>query len=95
MAVKTHTFAGRKYKIEQVERIDGVTDVPGEPDVYEMLILDGNDLRSLHSALHEGIEALGLCDKCLHQHIRRKDGNSRTWDTARFLWRLGYRKIEE
>ncbi len=92
--MKTHTFCGRKYKVEQVERIDGVTDVPGEPEMYEMLILNGNNLRSLHSAVHEGLEAMGLCDECLHRHDDRQDGNSRTWDLARFLWRLGYRKTE-
>ena len=89
--VLTHTFHGRKYKIEQAARIDGVTDVPGEPDPYHMLILDGNDTKALHSALHEGWEAIGRCDKCMHGY--EKDVPN-TYDVARFLWRLGWRKTE-
>ena len=93
-AVKTHTFDGKLYDIEKVQRIDGVTDTPyNEDDPLRMLILDGDGLRSLHSALHEGLEALGICDFCLHGHENRTDGNSRTWDVARFLWRLGWRRV--
>lgn len=89
--VKTHTFNGRKYTIDQVDRIDGVTEIPGEPDTFDMLILTGNDLKALHSALHEGGEAIGQCDKCMHGY---KDDNQmpNTYDVARFLWRLGWRK---
>ncbi len=85
--VNTHTFNGRKYKIEIVASIDGVTDVPGEPDPYTMLILSGNDLKALHSAMHEALEALGFCDKCLHRYEARDDGRPVTWDAARFLKR--------
>lgn len=92
--VKTHTFEGRRYAIEQVERIDGVTEVPGEqPDTYHMLILDGNDIKALHSALHEGMEAVGACDECVHGY--RSDGTPKTWDVAKFLWRLGWRLDEK
>ena len=89
--VKTHTFAGRKYNIELVDRIDGVTDIPGEPESFDMLILTGNDLKALHSALHEGWEAIGKCDKCMHGY---NDGNQmpNTYDVARFLIRLGWHK---
>ncbi len=89
--VKTHTFDGIKYGISKCERIDGVTDMPGEPEELEMLILEGNNFRAFHSALHEGMEALGMCDKCVHGY--RDDGTPRTTDLARFLWRLGYRRI--
>ncbi len=88
--VKTHTFNGIKYKIEQAERIDGVTDVQEDDSPPEMLILDGDDLKSLHSAMHEGMEAIRACDKCIHGY--RDDGYPETWDVAKFLWRLGYRK---
>lgn len=88
--VRTHTFNGRKYKIEFCDRIDGVTDIPGEPETFEMLILAGSDLKALHAALHEGCEASDMCDECLHGYDR-DDGYPRTWDLARFLWRLGYR----
>ena len=98
MSVKTHTFAGkngkRTYKIAEVDSIDGVTDVPGEPEMLEMMILNGTDLRSLHSALHEGLEGIDCCDECIHSYGEREDGNPVTWDVARLLWRLGYRKTE-
>ena len=88
--VRTHTFNGRKYKIESVERINGVTDLPGDPKNFEMLVLEGNDLRALHSAIHEGLEGIGCCDKCIHEYNNK--GLPKTWDVAKFLWRLGYRK---
>ncbi len=87
---RTATFNGRKYKIEEVERIDGVTDVPGEPDPYIMMILAGNDLKALHSSLHEGFEASGACDNCVHGYGEK--AYPKTWDVARFLWRRGWRR---
>ena len=95
MAVKTHTFQGVTYLIDQVVFIDGVTDTDDpvrEP--MEMMILHGDNIRALHSALHEGMEAIGVCDKCVHGYEERDDGNPRTWDVARFLWRLGWRKAK-
>ena len=82
--IKTHTFKGKKYNIEFVGRIDGVTDTAFNPDdpLY-MTILDGDDLRAFHSAVHESMEAAGFCDDCLHD----EDGDFATWDIARFLWR--------
>jgi len=91
--VLTHTFAGRKYNIDLVDRIDGVTDIPGEPDTFDMLILTGSDLKALHSAIHEGWEAIGKCDKCLHGYKDSDLPNS--YDVARLVWRLGWRKKEK
>ncbi|KKK74240.1 hypothetical protein LCGC14_2885750 [marine sediment metagenome] len=93
--VKTHTFNGTPYLIEQVQRIDGVTDTGDVPDPpLEMLILRGDNITALHSALHEGMEAIGACDKCVHDYDSRDDGRPKTWDVARFLWRLGWRKVK-
>ena len=85
--VKTHTFNGRKYVIEEAGAIDGVSDIPGVPDPFEMLILTGSGLRAFHSAFHEACEVSGMCDDCLHRYDR-DDGYPNTWDAARFLWRL-------
>ena len=85
--IKTHTFNGRRYSIEKVKSIEGVTDVPGEPDPYTMLILSGNNFIAFHSAFHESLEAAGFCDACLH----KKDGTPNTIEAARLIWRLGYR----
>ena len=83
--MKTHTFNGRKYRIEQTGRIDGVTDVPCDEDDEQltMLILDGDGLRSLHSAIHEAMHAHGIPDKYIHD----KTGDFSTWDIARFIKR--------
>ena len=81
--IKTHTFNGKKHSIEFVRAFDGVTDTYEIADVPAMLILDGNDLRSFHSAFHEALEASGFCDSCVHF----EDGTPRTIDAAQFLWR--------
>lgn len=94
-AVLSHTFSGQLYKIEEVNRIDGVTDTDDVPDTLEMMILDSNDLRALHSAMHEGMEASGMCDKCLHGYEERDSRLPKTWDIARFLWRLGWRRTKK
>ena len=88
MTVKTHTFNGRKYFIDFVKSIEGVTDTPDKPKKLGMDILNGNDFIAFHSAFHEALEASGFCDKCMH----KKDGTPKTIDAARFLWRLGYRR---
>jgi len=87
--IKTHTFNGTKYKIDYADIIEGVTDTDEIPDVLEVLILTGNDFKAFHSAFHESLEASGFCDSCLHF----SDGTPRTIDAARFLWRLGWRKV--
>jgi len=86
--MRTYKFSnGRKFKVCLVESIEGVTDTT----TGEMDILKGNDFKALHSAMHEAMEGAGFCDKCIHTH----DGyvSDRSVDVARFLWRLGYRKI--
>ena len=90
--VKTHTFAGVKHRIEMVKEIQGVTDTDEIAEVPEMMILSGNNIKALHSALHEGLEAIRVCDRCIHDYDNRDDGQAMTMDVARFLWRLGYRK---
>lgn len=88
----THTFNKVKYKIDLVKSIEGVTDTKETPkEPLEMNILTGNDFIAFHSAFHESLEASGFCDKCLHF----SDGDSRTIDAARFLWRLGYRRLNK
>ena len=83
--IKKHTFNGTEFNIDFVRGIDGVCDRPDLPDKppYNMLVLDGNGLTALHSVMHEALEASGFCDSCLHD----EDGDPRTWDAARFVWR--------
>lgn len=90
-SVKTHTFNGTLYKIDIVKSIEGVTDTKEKvKEPLGMDILQGNDFKAFHGAFHESLEASGFCDVCLHF----SDGTPRTIDAARFLWRLGYRKVE-
>ena len=91
--IKTHTFNGTKYKINFVKSIEGVTntkDIPKEP--LDMDVLTGESFKAFHSVFHESLEASVFCDRCLH----RLDGDSRTIDAARFIWRwlkmIGWRK---
>ncbi len=91
MSIKTHTFNGRQYRVREFRgSIEGVTDVPGSDDHLEMLVMDGDDIHSLHSAYHKSLHALGIPDKYVHD----KNGDYSTWDGARFLWRLGWRKVK-
>jgi len=92
MTVKTHTFNGAKHKIAFCDSIEGVTDNSEKvtDKNREMLILSGEDFRAFHSAFHESLEGSGFCDKCLHD----KEGYPMTVDAARFLWRLGYRRVK-
>lgn len=90
--MKTHTFNGRRYRIDFASYIGGVTDVPGpcRPDNLSLTIVPGDKLTHLDNALHEGLEAMGAPDELMHN----RDGSSKTADLARFLWWLGYRKVE-
>ena len=82
--LRSHTFNGKKYLVEFTGRIDGMTDTPDvEGELPRMVILDNNNLRAFHSAMHEAMEAMGMCDKCLH----KENGDFATWDIASFLWR--------
>ena len=88
--MKTHTFRLGKYYIDQEKsRIDGLCEQPSKSEKLYMIILDGDEFKHLSSALHEGLHAEGIPDKYLH----KEDGSSDTERLARFLWRLGYRKV--
>lgn len=87
--IKSHTFRLGKYSIMMAGSIDGVCDTPAENSLG-MVILDNDDFRSLNSALHEALHAEGIPDRYLHD----EDGYSDTERIARFLWRLGYRRVK-
>lgn len=89
-AVRTHTFAGKKYIIEECERIDGICEIDEEVDnLPKITIVTGKDIRALHAAIHEAMEAYGVPDNIMHD----ENGNFRTLDIARFIWRLGWRRL--
>ena len=90
MKVKTHTFRLGKYHID-IDKCEGFCDVPDQYTRLHMIILKDNGIKGLASALHEAMHAEGIPDKYIHD----KDGYSDTERLARFLWRLGYRKVRK
>jgi hypothetical protein len=88
--VRFHRFNGTRYIVDHVEGLYGVCDTPEIPKIPVMMVLDKDDTRTLHSQLHEALEASGFCDKCMHD----ENGEPRTWDAAKYLWREGWRRIK-
>ena len=92
--VRTHSFNGIKYHIDHVTQINGICDYVGE----ELTILRGNNIRALGSALEEGLHALDIPDEFLHKSgstIKVGQSSSKVDDLARFLWRLGWRRVKK
>lgn len=82
--MKIHTFCGKTYDIYIGERLDGFTDTNNQ---YGMVI--ERDLKTkvgLETAIHEALHA---CDWSKHED----KVNQTAYDIARFLWNLGYRKV--
>ena len=89
--VRTHSFNGTRYDIEECTEIDGIFDSVGQA----ITILRGNNVTALGSALEEGLHAMGVPDKYLHKTLSKivvGKSASKVDDLARFLWRLGYRR---
>ena len=83
--VKTHTFNGKKYHIMLCD-LDGNTDTD-----YKLWLIVERDLKKkigLETTIHEALHA------CCWRSTEQKVENTAR-DIARFLWRLGYRKVEE
>ena len=89
--VKTHSFNGVKYDIEEFTEIDGIFDEVGKT----ITILRGNNVKALGSALEEGLHAMNIPDRYLHKPLSQiviGKSASKVDDLARFIWRLGYRR---
>lgn len=83
--IKTHTFCGKKYDIHVGEKLDGFTDT----DNHYGLVVE-RDLKSrvgLETTIHEALHA---CSWSTPEDKVEKIA----YDIARFLWRLGYRKVK-
>ena len=85
--MKTHTFNGRVHDIT-LEACDGYCDepYPKRPSLY-VAMNDLSPTEQLRVAIHEALHA---CD--WDKSEEQVDQTSR--DIGRFLWRLGYRKVE-
>ena len=81
--VKTHTFRLGKYRIEEANGLDGCCDIPGDDDLG-MIILEGNTLKALNTAIHEAMHAEDIPESIVHGGAPDR--------IARLLWRLGWRR---
>lgn len=81
--MKTHTFRLGRYHIEEANGLDGCCDVPGD-DRLDMIVLKGNTLKALNTAIHEAMHAEDVPEFFVHGDTPDR--------IARFLWRLGWRR---
>lgn len=82
MAIKTHTFCGRKYLID-IGPYDGMCCCYKlEREMH--ILRDLNTLAGLESVLHESLHA---CQWPASEERTEQTAH----DIARFLWRLGWR----
>ncbi len=84
--IRTHTFAGRKLKIDLGSECDGLVDCPyGNDAVPTMRIFSNlNTKAGLETVIHETLHVLRWSET---EIVVDKTAN----ELARFLWRLGYR----
>lgn len=84
MKLKTHTFNGKKYHII-IGNLDGNCDT----DNRHWLIIERNLNKKvgLETAIHEALHACSW-----KSNEEQVDVTAR--DIARFLWRLGYRRLK-
>jgi len=80
--MKTHTFCGKKYKIE-LDAIDGWCD---QRRLMQQvwLMRDLSTKAGLETAIHEALHACNW-------NASEERVTQTAYDIARFLWRLGYR----
>ena len=87
MRIKSHSFRGIRYLIQVENKIDGWAEVPGvEPrSIYVDPELPPR--HHLETAIHEAMHAED------HEASEQVIGR-RAKSLARWLWRMGYRRIE-
>lgn len=99
--VNTHTFRGKRYNIRQVppsklnskadakkyDRCLGVCEPPTKKKKHIKVDNTLEGLEELTVLLHEAQHAC-------HWDMAEEAVEDSTYDMARFLWRLGYRKVK-
>lgn len=88
MAVKTHSFNGRCYKIDQLPLIDGFTDTYKLNDRHLTVMVKPGTKRELETFIHESLHAENWAKT---EKVVERVGK----EIADFLWRLGYRRIKK
>ncbi len=84
--VKTHTFNGRKYKID-IGSFDGTCDTYSDTGRFLGVYADLDTQNGLVTVIHEALHA-----EDWKESEERVDQISK--DIGRFLWRLGYRRVQ-
>ena len=83
--VKTHTFNGRKYKIDMLGPIDGASDLYKCNDRHLMICADPLTQAELITILHESLHVENWAQS--EEIVDRV-----STDIGKLLWRLGYRR---
>jgi len=85
--IKTATFNAVKYEIDICGPLDGWCNSPRGSDPVLRICTDLDKQKGLETAIHESLHA------CFWAKSEKKVAQTAT-DIARFLWRLGYRRIK-
>lgn len=83
--IKTHTFNGRKYKIDLLGPVDGLTDTFNLDDRHLAILADLKTKQGLITVIHESLHA---CNWRATEDVVDRVST----EIGGFLWRLGYRK---
>jgi len=85
--VKTHTFCSRKYHIS-TDRLDGMAEQEDDGRRWLYVMRPMQTRAGLETTIHEALHA---CD----WRARENEVTDIARDIARFLWRLGWRRVND
>jgi len=86
--VRTHSFNGRRYKVELTGRLDGVCDQYNLDKRFLMIMAKPHTRNELITILHESLHASNWA--ATEEVVDRV-----SMEIGSLLWRLGYRRTEE
>ena len=85
--MRTHTFRGTRYQVETSKLITGFAEIPRAAAARTIYVAKNlPPLEHLETAIHEAMHAE---DPDTLERVVERRGRS----IARFLWRLGYRRV--
>jgi len=84
--MQTATFNGVKYEVDICGPLDGLCNSPRGSSSIIRICTDLEKCKGLETAIHESLHA------CFWAKTEEKVSQTAK-DVARFLWRLGFRKV--
>lgn len=90
MTIRTHTFRGKRYAISFPRKLRGAfgqCDAPADPGKAIVVRRGQSPLDELDTTIHEALHAC-------HWDMSEDAVAQTATDVARFLWRLGYRRVQ-